>query len=90
MGQKGNKVWRAGGLDATILWHDNNWWLSICVECDKPRDHGRHEHTVRFDLVDGFALVNGRPSSPEGLPQLMQLSEQLDALKVPARPTPQR
>jgi len=45
--------------NADILWRDNRWWLSICVEAEPRRMPGRREIHVTLDLVDTFATVNG-------------------------------
>jgi putative transposase len=53
--------------DADIRCRDGVWWLSIAVETAPRRTRGVMPVTVRFDLVDGFAVVNNRPVSPPPL-----------------------
>lgn len=48
-----------GWADADVIYRDNTWWLSACVEMAPRRKKGRSKLTVRFNLIDEFALVEG-------------------------------
>jgi hypothetical protein len=67
--------------NATLIWRDGHWWLSLCVELDCGREHGAEAMTVRFDLLDGFATANGLPEVLPGLGQTALLGERIDQLK---------
>jgi len=43
--------------DADVIWHDNNYWLSVCVAGDCSREHGDHPTTIKFNLLGEFATV---------------------------------
>jgi putative transposase len=67
--------------NANILWRDGRWWLSVCVEIDCSREAGSQPLTVRFDLIDDFAAVNGAPEILPGLIKAKTLGRQIDDLK---------
>lgn len=90
------QVW----LDADVRFRAGVWWLSVCVEvknrrdgpdfkCDhpalKPRPHlGGGTATVRFDLIDTFAHVEGVVSdgtAPPAFGDVQALQERVDDLK---------
>ncbi len=67
--------------NADIIWRDKYWWLSICVDIEPRRQPGRFPTTISFDLLDGFALVNGITETPEELIDALALQTDVDRLK---------
>ncbi len=53
--------------NANILWRDDAWWLSVCVEMAPARRPGSDTIKIRLDLIDTFARVEraeGAMSAP--------------------------
>lgn len=78
--------WRNGD----IIWRDDCWWLSICVEMKPRRVAGREALTIELDLIDEFARVTTpgppgvqreRSSTPEDLTRAKVLQDQKDELQ---------
>lgn len=69
--------------DADVIWRDGKWWLSVATEIAPRRHPPRHEQgiSVRFDLLDDFARVNGIAETPAGLLAAQLIDERLDELK---------
>jgi len=67
--------------NADILWRDNRWWLSVCVEVEPRRQPGRFSITVAFDLLDDFVRVNGIAETPDELLDAALIQADIDRLK---------
>jgi transposase len=67
--------------NADVLWRDNKWWFSICVEMPPRREPGTEKLTVELDGLDCLARVAGEPETPEGLLRAHDLTEIIDELK---------
>jgi hypothetical protein len=67
--------------NADVLWRDNKWWFSICVEMPPRRERGTEKLTVELDGLDCLARVAGEPETPEGLLRAHDLTEIIDELK---------
>lgn len=55
--------------DADVIWRDDSWWLSVCVEMAPRRSPGAADITISFDLIDEFARVEraeGRRTACDG------------------------
>lgn len=53
--------------DMDVRFHSDAWWMSVAVDMPTRRHKARAEDatlTVEFDLVDCFAVVNGRSVMP--------------------------
>lgn len=67
--------------NADIIWRDQRWFLSVCVEMPSRRQSGDFPATVRLDLLDDFASVNGIAETPKGLYRARELERELDERK---------
>lgn len=67
--------------NADIIWRNNRWWLSVCVEIESRRAVGRHPVTVSFNLIDELAKVNGIAETPDELIDAMVIQADIDRLK---------
>ena len=67
--------------NADVMWHDNNYWVSVCVEGDCSREHGDQPTTIAFNTLDGFVEVNGHPMQCDDLVETQLLQNQLDEMK---------
>jgi hypothetical protein len=70
-----------GWANADVLWHDGNYWVSVCVEGDCSRDHGEQPLTIKFQTLGSFVEVNGRPTLCDDLVEVQRLQDQFDAMK---------
>jgi putative transposase len=73
-----------------IMWRDNTWWLSVCVEIPARRVTGgavrgqgslRDRTIVKFDLIDDLASVNGVAETPAEIVDAQVLQDDLDEMK---------
>ena len=69
---------------ATILWRDNRWWFSVCVNTEPKRRHGKTPARIEFDLLDGFARMNGRAEYLPEMAAAALLQERADELRSDA------
>jgi hypothetical protein len=69
-------------LEGDILWRHGKWWLSAAIEIARPRNSGRAPVSVRFTLIDEFAVVDQIGETPEGLVRAAILADGLDRLKA--------
>lgn len=68
-------------MDVDIIFRDGHWEASAAVAV-RPHRHGGNEAvTVRFDLVDGLALVNGVLETPAELEVVQLLQERYDEMQ---------
>jgi putative transposase len=67
--------------NADVLWRDDKWWLSICVEMAPRRNPGDRKIMVDFDLIDGFARIDGEIETPAKLARAHAMMEHVDSLK---------
>lgn len=68
-------------LDADILWRDDRWWFSICVEMEPERDSGADNLNIVFDCLDELAWVNDKAWTPEAFRRLQVMQDDLDRMK---------
>lgn len=71
--------------DADVMWRDDDWWLSICVELPARRQAGAAgmlHLDVQLGIIDGLARVNGVVETPDELIAVRELQDSLDALKT--------
>lgn len=68
---------------ADIIYRNNHWELSVAVDIKSTRMPMpiRHPITIRFDLLDGFALINDETETPQGLIDAQLLENDLDVMK---------
>lgn len=66
---------------ADIIWRDETWWLSACVSMEPRRSGGRFPTEIEFDLLTGFARVNGKLFISENIAEIQAMQDVLDALK---------
>lgn len=67
--------------NADIIWRDNHWWLSVCVDIEPRRSGGRFPVTIALDLLDDFARVNGIAETPAELIEVLAIQSDIDRLK---------
>ncbi len=70
-------------MDADVRLIDGNWEISAAVDIARSRRAAmKLGHVViRFDLLDCFCTVNGKPCTPPGFADLMQHADKLDRMK---------
>jgi hypothetical protein len=67
------EIWARGEIpttvnewtDADVRYRDGHWEVSAAMAVTPRREAGSTPITVRFDLVDCFAMVNGHPETPQ-------------------------
>lgn len=64
--------------DVDIICRNGRWEANIAVVAKPWRRGGNEAVTVRLDLVDGLALVNGQMQTPDELLDAQLLQEQYD------------
>jgi hypothetical protein len=83
-------IWRNGEWSISVCVEGRScecarpqWDRRRCRACGgmRPRPHGAQPVTVRFDLLDSFALVDNYPVEPPGLIEARVLQDRLDAKK---------
>lgn len=67
--------------NADIIWQDDRWWLSACVTLPARREPGVFPCAVRMNCLEYLAEVNGRPETPVGISEAMELQDQADKLQ---------
>lgn len=65
-------------MDVDIIYRDGHWEASAAVAMTPWRRGGNADVTVRFDLIDGLALVNGVLETPAELWDVQLLQERYD------------
>lgn len=64
-------------MDVDIIWRDGHWEANAAVAVEPWRRSGGNEDvTVRLDLVDGLAMVNGQMQTPDELLTVQLMEEQ--------------
>jgi transposase len=84
-----DSIWARGAVpaevtewtDVDIKYRDGHWEASIAVIMKRRRSVGNHPVTVRFDLLDSLAEINGVPVGLPDLARCANLAEELDVLK---------
>lgn len=69
-------------IDADVRLVAGKWKLSICAHVRRERRHGTMHLDVELGLIDGFARVNGRLETPEGILRAQAMQDEVDALKA--------
>jgi hypothetical protein len=69
---------------ANVIWNKprSRWELSICAELPPRRFPGLKPRVVKFNLIDGFATVDGEPQVLSDLHRAMAIEEHIDKLKA--------
>lgn len=65
-------------MDVDIIYRDGHWEASAAVAIMPWRRGGNADVTVRFDLIDGLALVNGVMETPAELWDVQAMQERYD------------
>lgn len=70
-------------LDADVMWRDGSWWISACIRIARaePRQPGHAPTTIKFDLLDDMAEVNGIAETPAELVEVSLLQDSHDEMK---------
>lgn len=71
-------------MDADVRFVAGRWEISVAMSLDERRiTHGpTRPVTVRFNLLDGFAMVNNDPQTPEGLIHAMGLDDRRASMQA--------
>jgi len=67
--------------DADLRHADGHWWLSVGVESLSSRDASGDAVTVRMDLIDTFAAVDGADVGPPDFTAVHAAQDRVDVLK---------
>lgn len=67
--------------DADLRHKNGVWWLSVAVDNKSPRDPGLAPLTLRFNLIDTFADIDGADIAQPDFRAIAAIQEKLDALK---------
>jgi hypothetical protein len=87
---EGIRAIKRGGLPAPvtewtdadiILRPDGHWELSAAVVMAPRRTAGSRPIVVKFDLLDGFAIVDHKPVELDGLAQAQAIAERVEAMQ---------
>jgi hypothetical protein len=86
------EIWARGRLpetvhewmDADVSYRAGRWEISIAVSIDERRSSHGHPQpiTVRFDLIDGLASVNGVLDTPDELIRVKLLDDRRAAMQA--------
>lgn len=69
-------------LDVDIEKRSNIWHISVCAHAHIERHAGTGHVEIRFDLIDGFAQVNGVTETPLDLIRALDIEQEIDQLKA--------
>ena len=64
-------------MDVDLINRHGIWWASAAMALERPRAAGNRPLHIRFDLIDGFALVDNMPDTPVEFHRIAEL----DAIK---------
>jgi hypothetical protein len=86
------EIWARGALpadvsewmDVDIIHRDGRWEASAAVAIKSRRGGGNQALTIRFDLLDGFAEIDGTLETPDALVRAQALNDRLDVMKSEA------
>ena len=67
--------------DADLRHKNGVWWLSVAVDNKSPRGAGLAPLTLRFNLIDTFADIDGADIAQPDFRAVAAIQEKLDALK---------
>jgi len=67
--------------DADLRCEQGVWWLSIAADFASSRCAGNADLTIRFDLIDDFAVIEGAMIEMPDIQPLLRLEARIDALK---------
>lgn len=68
-------------LDVDIELRGGKWHISVCVHEHTKRRSGNMRYDIKFDLMDGFAWVNGVLETPDELYRAIELKDEADRMQ---------